>query len=208
MSYVKELIPKIILSLSIIITLGSYFFYYQPVDAFVTLLFGYAVVIAAFSLPIGAINLIQRNINSIIKRQKDWYLNVWLLICATIMTVLGVFFGAKDTNYNWIYQNVYQPISSTLTALPAFFVVSAAYRSFRARNVEAMLLLLSAVAIMLYNAPIGPALFPPIGNLGVWLSNYPQTTGNRVIFISWALGLVALSARYIFGKEGITGGES
>ena len=73
---------------------------------------------------------------------------------------------------------------------------------------EAFLLLFCAVAIMLFNAPIGSIWFPPIGNLGTWLSNYPQTTGNRVIFISWALGLIALSVRYIFGKEGITGGDA
>ena len=96
MSLIKNTIPKVILSISILITLGSYFFYYQPLDSFVTTLFGYAVIIVAFSLPVGVVNLLQRNINSIMKREKDWYLNVWLLICAFIMTGAGVFFGTNN----------------------------------------------------------------------------------------------------------------
>lgn len=207
MSFVKNTLPKAVLSASIIIAIASYLLSYQPLDNIVTTLLGYAVIIIAFSLPVGAINLIGRSVNNIRKRGKDWYLNVWMLSMVAIVSIAGVFFSVNNQVYQWIYQNVSQPVGATLTALPAFFVVSAAYRAFRGRSYDSVLLLGCAVIVMLYNAPIGASLIPPVGDLGKWLSDYPQTTGSRIIFIGWGIGIIALCVRYIFGREGITGGD-
>ena len=59
----------------------------------------------------------------------------------------------------WIWESVYQPLTSTMFALLAFFVASASYRAFRIRNFEATLLLVSGVLLMLGRVPIG-ALIP------------------------------------------------
>jgi hypothetical protein len=63
-------------------------------------------------------------------------------------------------------------------ALLAFFVASAAFRAFRARNAEAALLLVSAIIILIGRAPMG-----------------------RAIMLGAAIGALATGLRVILGLE-------
>lgn len=49
----------------------------------------------------------------------------------------------------WLYEYIMQPITSTMFALLAFYVASAAFRAFRAKNAEALVLLLTAFIVLL-----------------------------------------------------------
>jgi hypothetical protein len=92
-------------------------------------------------------------------------------------------------------------------ALLAFFVASASYRAFRARNVEATLLLLAAFFVMLGRVPVGDLLtiWMPEGfqmsAWANWIMNVLNAAGQRAIMIGIALGLVSTSLRIILGLE-------
>ena len=92
-------------------------------------------------------------------------------------------------------------------ALLAFFVASASYRAFRARNREATILLVAAVLLMLGRVPIGDMLtgFLPEGwTMSAWadvIMNYLQLAGQRAIMIGIALGIVSNSLRLVLGIE-------
>ena len=92
-------------------------------------------------------------------------------------------------------------------ALLAFFVASASYRAFRARNLEATLLLLAAFLVMLGRVPIGDLLttWLPDGyrlaDWANWIMQMPNTAGQRAIMIGIALGMVSTSLRIILGLE-------
>ena len=49
----------------------------------------------------------------------------------------------------WIYQYLFSPVVSTMFALLAFYVASAAFRAFRAKNLEAILLLVTALIVLI-----------------------------------------------------------
>jgi hypothetical protein len=96
---------------------------------------------------------------------------------------------------------VYGSLSSTLFALNAFFIASAAYRSFRARNVDSSLLLLAAAVVMLGRVGLGEAIYEGMPGLADWLMNIPGTAGMRGITIGGALGAITIGTRTILGLE-------
>jgi hypothetical protein len=86
-------------------------------------------------------------------------------------------------------------------ALLAFFIASAAFRAFRARNVEAALLLGSAILIMLGRVPLGRAISGWLPWISDWIIDIPNNAGRRAIMMGAALGAIATSLRVILGLE-------
>jgi hypothetical protein len=84
----------------------------------------------------------------------------------------------------------------------AFYVASAAYRAFRARNLEATILLIAAIVVMMGRIPFGDMLTG--GNMtpvSEWLMDKPNAAAQRGIIIGAALGAASMSIRVILGIE-------
>ena len=67
--------------------------------------------------------------------------------------------------FQWMFKYIFSPLSATMFALLAFFVASASFRAFRARNFEASLLLLAGIIIMIGRVPAG-------GLISSWMMMY------------------------------------
>lgn len=170
-------------------------------------------IIAAFAIYLGVLNLLRVNADKVYKKQRDWPFGVVVILGFLLITIPGLFFsGGRSfldigTPFYYLYIHVYYPLSATMFALLAFFVASASYRAFRARNVEATLLLVAAFVLMLGRVPIGDwitAWLPEgyrLGNAADWIMDFPQTAGQRAIMIGIALGLVSSALRVILGLE-------
>jgi hypothetical protein len=109
--------------------------------------------------------------------------------------------GREGRVFVWIYDHVFDPCNSTMFALLAFFVASAAFRAFRARNVEAALLLAAAIVVMLGRAPLGRSLSDVFPDLAQWLIDIPNNAGRRAIMMGAAVGAIATGLRVILGLE-------
>ncbi len=115
------------------------------------------------------------------------------------------------------YQYAFQPLTATIFALLAFYIASAAFRAFRAKNLEASLLLGTAFIVLLGRTFAGVALTNWIDpenwegfryftglrleNLTVYIMAVFNTAGNRAIMIGIALGIVATSLKILIGVD-------
>ncbi len=114
--------------------------------------------------------------------------------------------------YGYTYLYAFVPLQQTTFALLAFFVASAAFRAFRARNVESVLLLGTAFIILLGRTAAGTWLtkglpdegllsFFDIPTLSNWIMAYPFTAGGRAILIGICLGVISTSLKVLLGID-------
>lgn len=172
-------------------------------------------IISAFAIWLGSMNLLKIAIEKISKRKKDWIFSAVTIASFFLILIIGLFFSGgrqyieQGSGFDWLYRNIYSPLSATMFALLAFFVASAAYRAFRARNAQATVLLLAAFIIMAGRTPFGDwisqMLFLPegwwISNLTNVIMNYFNVAGQRAIMIGISLGVISTSLRIILGIE-------
>jgi succinate dehydrogenase hydrophobic anchor subunit len=177
-------------------------------------------IIAAAAIWLGALNLMRVCLEKIYKKDKDWFFSAVTIASFLLIVIIGFFFSGgrsfqdPGTRFDWLYINIYTPLMATMFALLAFFVASASYRAFRARNAQATVLLLAAFVVMLGRTPFGDWLSKPlpdgwgIANLSNIVMNYFNVAGQRAIMIGIALGTVSTSLRIILGIErSYLGGE-
>ena len=97
--------------------------------------------------------------------------------------------------FQWMFKYIFSPLSATMFALLAFFVASASFRAFRARNFEASLLLVAGIIIMLGRVPVGSLIsswtimYILAFSIGIGINSYVK---NRNIVFGWILGSCGL----------------
>lgn len=165
-------------------------------------------VVSAFALCLASVNLILVHSRIVArKRSKDWIYSAVLLgtliIYAGFRTLVELSPGsdALAANYSLIYDYILSPLMSGQWACLAFYVGSASYRAFRARNLEATVLLASAIVVMLGAAPIGSLLWDKFPVIQQWLLDVPSMTGQRALLLGAALGSFSTSLRTLLGIE-------
>jgi hypothetical protein len=195
--------------------------YFIPATRFVeTVATDWILIIQAFAIWLGALNLLKLSLMKLASR-KQGSLYAAIVVVAFFVTAAaglapmqssGPFLSdhnylAPGSIFEWIYNSMYVPLNATMFALLAFFVASASYRAFRARNREATLLLASACVLMLGRVPLGDAItgFLPEGwTMSAWadvIMNFPQLAGQRAIMIGISLGIVSTALRLVLGIE-------
>ena len=114
------------------------------------------------------------------------------------------------TPFWWSYEYALKPLTATMFALLAFYVASAAFRAFRYKNFEALLLLLTAFIILLGRTYSGVWLTSglpdwlsglKIENLSLFILQVINTAGNRAIMIGISLGIVSTSLKILLGVD-------
>jgi hypothetical protein len=112
--------------------------------------------------------------------------------------------------YNFIFLNVNAPLGATLFALVSFYMVGAAFRSFRIKSMEAGFLILSAIIVLIGQIPIGTYLsswLPLIqGEPAIpWFKDQLLTVLNaaayRAVLLGMAVGTISMSLRLWLGLE-------
>ena len=184
----------------------EYFFF--PADwAFAEMLRTWGIIVYNISLGLGAVFLLRSHSKNVQKKGRNWYFSVWLLVAFAIMLLSGlmgyVSTGAQADNpiYGWVFNHIFTPLGATLYAITGFYIFSAAYRAFRARNLDAALMLIAGCFVILSNAPVGEVIWSGIPTIGSWFKFTGQVPGMRTFAMVGALGMLAYGFRALLGKE-------
>jgi hypothetical protein len=169
-----------------------------------------AVLTAAFA--IGVINLTRVHWINIKRKRATWRYSIILLLCLYSMLVFSAIASpfALDPNsavipasviqfstpiWEFLYYKIMVNINSSIFALLAFFIASAAYRAFKARSLESTILLVAGLLVVLGQAPIADLIWPGFSLIRDWIMAFPNTAGQRGILIGAALGIIVFSVR-------------
>jgi hypothetical protein len=178
-------------------------------------------IIAVFAFFLGGGNLVRIHFNRVYQKRHDWEFSIVTLIGFAVMLAFGLLklgnpggiesdVTAPNSWFGIVFSSVITPLSSTMYALLAFFVASASYRAFRAKNREATILLVAAFIILLGQTVIGTVatMWVPeefsllqIPNMAIWIMSSPNLAGQRAILIGIGLGVVSMGLRIILGIE-------
>lgn len=198
-------IPLLIIFVMGIFTIATSFIPAKPIADLNQMFRNWYIGIITFFIFLGTLNLANANIARIKRRTRDWKYSIILLICLAVMLVFGMYRGkesiSEGTPFMDLYFNVQYPLGATMYSLLAFFITSASFRAFRARNKEAVCLLVAALLIMLGRVPIGSKLWHGFPDLTEWIMNFPNAAAKRGIRIGIDLGLISMALRMILGIE-------
>ena len=168
---------------------------------------GWALIITPFALILSSLTLIQTHLTKIRRRVEHWQYSIFVFVGILAMVVIGVPFGPQNPVFEWLFNNVQVPMDATMFSLLAFFIASAAYRAFRARTLEASLLLITALIVMLGNVPVGNLMFSWLpwenstSDMKQWILDNPNLSARRGIILGVSLGAISQSIRILLGIE-------
>ncbi|QDT92466.1 hypothetical protein [Gimesia algae] len=194
-------------------------------------------LLAAFAFILGGGNLLKMQLQKISAQQPGWGYAAVTLIAFFITLFVGLAKVGVHPNVNfpeftwsgdylqedgafwWLFEYIFTPLSATMFALLAFYISSAAFRAFRAKNTEATILLIIAVIILLgrtYASVWLTGWFPDefiLGESGIKYSDFKlqnlseiimedfMTPGMRAIKIGIALGVASTSLKVLLGVD-------
>ncbi len=187
----------------------------------------YFDIIAVFAFLLGGGNLLRVHFSKVYRKKKDWPFSIVTLIGFFVMLAAGLFkignpdgmqgdVTAAGSLFTALYDSIFTPLQGTMYALLAFFVASASYRAFRAKNLDATVLLVAAFVILLGRTPAPNIIGNFFGSLGIgfmasafnfvptltdWIMDVPNLAGQRAIIIGIALGVISMALRLILGVE-------
>ncbi len=203
----RKEIPFLISALTAMFAVLAFFIPHKPFGGLQQKMLVWYSVVTGVAMLIGVESLLNNHYKRIRRRENILY-SSFLIFGFLITFVLGVYsirkYGdafAPNSPFMFIFNYAEVPLQSTMFALLAFFIASAAYRAMKIRTVEASLLLAAAVIVMLGRVPAGAQLWSGMPKFAEWIMEIPNLAAQRGILIGVALGSVGMSLRIILGIE-------
>lgn len=169
-------------------------------DAIGAALLDGVAILAAFALLLGILNLLAAHARRIVSGDHGRGLSVLLILALCLTLLLGILWPSSR-GMRWVFDYIYFPLQSTMAALLAFFIVSAAARAFRLRHVEALILLVTSLFLLLAQLPFSNSLSPYLPLIRDWIMAVPVTAAMRGMMLGIALGVIATSLRILLAVD-------
>jgi len=207
MIFLRRRLPLLITMITGLLFAGQYYVPHPSSEFLLTSATKWLQIIGGFALVLGVSSLFHQHAVKIRRQEAGWGYSLVLYGGMFVTIAAGAVAWGKEsldgtmTGFGWVYSFMMVPLQGTMFAILAFFIASAAYRSFRARSREAAVLLVAAVIVMMGRVPLGEYLLPVSGDVSQWILNVLNASVRRAILIGVSLGAIALSFKIIFGVE-------
>lgn len=197
----KRTIPMLMVAFLALIMVFGYFFTPEIGKVASSEVNLWAMLVWCVSLVYGGTLSIRQNIYRIMRRSEMWQYNILMLISFVITFGLGLIGGTENFYFKWIADNILMGAWPAMLGTAGFFMISASYRAFRFRTVDASLLLITGILITLRNTPLAVSYFPGFATIGNWIMGVLATGGSRGLLIGMAIGILSMGVRTILGYE-------
>lgn len=199
----KKVLPVLVAAIAGLTVLADFFVTQPVLDLAGRVLLQWAVIVAAFAMITGLINIFLVHFSRVFRRERGWGYSIVVILAMWTVLVFGFLdpAGPHGAVVSWLFRYVQYPLQATIMALLAFFALSAGYRAFRKRSPEATIMLVSASLVLLGYAAAVSDLGGPIGAIRDWILSVPAMAGVRGILIGVALGAVATALRLLTGMD-------
>lgn len=166
------------------------------------------IIVGVFMLVFAWRSLAYFHINRIRRKAEHWPYSYVTFAGWIVTAAVGIMFRiGEGTPHQLIFNNILVPLQATMFSLLAFFIASAAFRAFRARTVEAALLLAAALVVMLGRVPVGAYVHRRLPEVVEWIMMYPNMAAQRGILLGVGLGMISTALKIVMGIErGYLGG--
>ncbi|MCS7224610.1 MAG: hypothetical protein NZ959_08670 [Armatimonadetes bacterium] len=185
-------------------------------------------ILVAFTFGLGGVNLFLIHGRHIIRRTPNLLFSIVFFLGFFAMATAGMMkdFGQNwlearpgpgqqgfwEASFNILFKGALLPLASTVFSLLAFFIASAAFRAFRARTLEAGLLMATSFLVMMANVPAGPWLTSFLPDEGIlrwgrwenivhWLMTQINTPAMRAILFGVWVGTIGAALRIWLSLE-------
>ena len=173
-----------------------------------SVLIQWAIILAAFALLLGVINLVLVHWKKVSTKQPGNIYSVVLLLSLVLTVIVVSLSGPTGFWSLWIFNTFQVPVEISLLAVLAIVLVYAGARLISRRpKWYTVLFIVTALIVLLGSAPLFLlGEFTPLSALRAWLSQVPAMAGARGLLLGVALGTIATGLRILMGLERPYGG--
>lgn len=190
-----------------LVMLGEWFVNTPVMKTWAAELKNWSIIVEAFALGLGAVNLVRMHSENIARKKQGWYGSVFMFIALIVFTAVGLWTDGQGALWQKMYDTVIGPAGTTMFSVLCFCIISAGARCLRLNKITSAVLVASVVIGLITQVPIGEYYFPFLMPVSKWLFNVVNVSGQRGIMIGAALGAFANAVRVLTGIERVSTGS-
>lgn len=202
-------LPLLIISFSAGIIIAQYFFKDATLDLLQKETVRWGTIVTALIAAFAYVSLILSNARRISGKNvetKNKVRSIVFLLTLAIFAILGLSDPVKLTggnNYNMLYTTVIAVGSVGLWVIADPMLIWASIkRLLRINNIETLIMLITfTIEIAAEGMTMVPALYSPVGDVGVWVKTVPNMIGQRAAVAAAGVGAVILGLRALVWRE-------
>ncbi len=196
----QKKVPLAIVFVFGIVSTVQYFVPHPLSQAYYDLMLKWLIGVGSMAIFLALASFLRHHYSKL-KNKKQAPYSLIAIISFLFMSVVGFAWGTGPSSlFQKMFIYVQAPLQATMFSLLAYFMASASYRAFRAKSLEATLLLVTAFLVMFSVTTFGNYV-KGVPSLLEWIMAVPNMASKRGIAIGVSLGGIATSLKIILGIE-------